>query len=244
MIVLMITPSPTIVLATSNPHKVEELRILLRSLPIRAIGLHELTPKSPLVEPQETGATFEANATIKALSYANQTGLACLADDSGLEVDALDGRPGVISSHYCTDGRDVGMTREHRDHANNERLMRDMSGVPYTARTARFVCVMAVGLPADGGAGGDNSNPVIVVRGTFTGRIRRTGEVPRGTNGFGYDPLFLVGPDFVRTGAELTLAEKSLVSHRAQAAALMIARLGVLLDSLPERLPIPNRPRS
>lgn len=82
-------------------------------------------------------------------------GPACLADDSGLEVDwLLDGRPGVISSHYCTDGRDVGMTREHRDHANNERLMRDMSGAPNMARTARFVCVMAVGLPADGGAGG------------------------------------------------------------------------------------------
>ncbi len=147
---------PTILLATANPHKVTELRAILAHAPATFLSLADLP--TPTAEPEETGDTFEANATIKALSYADQTGHLCLADDSGLEVDALGGRPGVISSHYCTDGRDVGMTREQRDTANNERLLRELAGVPLERRTARFVCVMVLAMPASrlGASQGDD----------------------------------------------------------------------------------------
>ncbi|VAX42223.1 Nucleoside 5-triphosphatase RdgB (dHAPTP, dITP, XTP-specific), partial [hydrothermal vent metagenome] len=100
-----------IVIATGNPHKVEELRQMLALPGVEFVGLKELPDWEGFVEPEETGQTFEANAAIKALSYAEQTGMPCLADDSGLEVDALGGAPGVISSHYCTEGREVGMPR-------------------------------------------------------------------------------------------------------------------------------------
>ncbi len=143
-----------LVIATGNPHKVSELRAILGGLGLRVVGLAELEAdgEGPFVEPEETGETFEANATIKALSYARQTGRVCLADDSGLEIDALDGRPGVISSHYCTDGVEKGMGREERDRLNNERVMREMEGV--VERSARFVCVMVLGGVGDVSRGG------------------------------------------------------------------------------------------
>lgn len=205
-----------IVVATSNPHKVKEIREILAGLGLigagaegtAILGLDE-TGVAGLAEPEETGSTFAANARIKATSYARQTGMMCLADDSGLEVDALGGAPGVISSHYCTDGREAGMTREDRDRANNHRLMRELAGVPKERRGARFVCVMALARP-DGAV-------VHESRGTFEGRIGVEGEVPRGSGGFGYDPLLLVGPDFVRTSAELTAVEKNARSHRGAA---------------------------
>lgn len=140
-----------LVVATSNPHKVEEIRAVFASEMgegvegVRLLGLKDLGVATR--EPEETGSTFEANATIKAISYAEQTGAMCLADDSGLEIDALDGRPGVISSHYCTDGREVGMSRAERDAKNNERVLREMEGVPELGRTARFVCVMVLAVP-------------------------------------------------------------------------------------------------
>lgn len=223
----------TLILATSNPHKIDELRDLLRDLPFRVIGLQEARQSSPLIEPEEIGQSFEANATIKALSYAAQTGQPCLADDSGLEIDALDGRPGVISSHYCTDGREVGMSRAERDRANNERVMRELSGVADDNRGASFVCVMALALPLRAGSPQENRSPLVLVRGTFAGRIGQPGSVPRGDNGFGYDPLFLVAPEFTRTGAELPSQEKNRLSHRAQAAKLFIARLGAMLSASP-----------
>ncbi len=133
-----------IVIATGNPHKVEELRRLLALPGIEFVGLKDLPDHEALIEPEETGSTFEANATIKAISYAAQTGLPCLADDSGLEVDALGSAPGVISSHYCTDGRETGMTRAQRDEANNEKLLRELDAVPSEQRAARFVCVMVL----------------------------------------------------------------------------------------------------
>ncbi|MFI4882172.1 MAG: non-canonical purine NTP pyrophosphatase, partial [Phycisphaerales bacterium JB064] len=151
--------------------------------------------------------TFEANATIKAVSYARQTGTMCLADDSGLVVDALGGAPGVISSHYSTNGAEDGRSRAERDAANNARLLRELDGVPAERRTARFVCVMVL---ADA-----NGDVLATGQGAFEGRI---GEQPRGSNGFGYDPLFLVAPDFDRTSAELSPDEKNLISHRARAA--------------------------
>jgi XTP/dITP diphosphohydrolase len=209
----------TIVLATSNAHKVHELHAILaaRGLGIQVVGLKDLP--GPFTEPEETGDTFERNATIKAKSYAKQTGLWCMADDSGLEIDALGGRPGVISSHYCTDGREAGMSREERDAANNKRVLRELEGVGFENRGARFVCVIAVASPS--------SNEVRLFRGTFEGRIGIPPRVPGGVNGFGYDPLFMVGPDFARTGAELSPEEKNVRSHRAAAVAKLIAS-GVL----------------
>lgn len=205
-----------IVLATANPHKVEELRQILGAAGVEAIGLLDLRDArgGPIAttEPVESGTTFDANATIKALAYASQTGRACLADDSGLEVDALAGRPGVISSHYATDGREEGLSREARDRGNNARVLRELEGVPVERRGARFVCVMALAL-----MGPDGPTLVHTARATFDGRIGLPGEVPRGRSGFGYDPLFLVAPDFVRTSAELDPGEKNRRSHRALA---------------------------
>lgn len=220
-----------IVLATANPHKVDELRAIFAAAGIDVIGLNDLPPDSlpegGLREPEETGRTFEENATIKAVSYAQQTGRVCLADDSGIEIDALamaDGtpRPGVISSHYSTDGRETGMSRAERDAANNARVLRELEGVREEDRTSRFVCVMVVAGPASG------STPAKILatsRGTFEGRIGVPPRVPAGGNGFGYDPLFLVAPEFERTGAELASEEKNRMSHRARAAQLMLQQL-------------------
>lgn len=205
-----------LVLATQNPGKIVELRDLLAPVGLTVLGLDDLG-LGDLPEPEETGQTFEANATIKALSYARMSGRLCLADDSGLEVDALAGRPGVISSHFAFDGRTDGaaaaMSREERDAANSERLMEELVGVPAERRSARFVCVMA--LARNGGV-------LQTATGTFEGRIGLPGEVPRGPGGFGYDPLFLVAPDFKRTSAELAKPEKNRLSHRGQAVRAMV----------------------
>ncbi len=199
-----------LVLATSNPHKVHELQALLEGSGVEIRGLKDLVISTR--EPEETGKTFVENATIKALSYAAQTGRICLADDSGLEIDALGGRPGVISSHYCTLGRETGMSREERDAANNAKVLGELAGVAIEQRTARFVCVMVVAAPG-------NPIPLTICRGTFEGRIGVPPAVPRGGNGFGYDPLFLAGPEFTHTGAELSAADKNARSHRGGAAA-------------------------
>ncbi|MEZ6233232.1 MAG: non-canonical purine NTP pyrophosphatase [Phycisphaerales bacterium] len=143
-----------IVIATGNPHKVEEMRAILGSAAASAgfgiVGLRDLEARGlgPFEEPEEIGETFEHNAAIKALAYAEQTGRVCVADDSGLEIDALDGAPGVISSHYFNDGRTDGaaggMGRDERDRRNNERVLRELAGVEWERRAARFVCVMVV----------------------------------------------------------------------------------------------------
>lgn len=214
----------TIVLATGNPHKVDELRAILgSSAGVKLIGLREAALASganELGEPAETGRTFEENASIKALAYSEQTGKPCLADDSGLEIDILGGKPGVISSHYCTDGEDVGMTRPERDAANNRKVLMQMEEVPWDRRGARFVCVMVLA----------HAGRVLATsRGEFEGRIGIPPTVPRGENGFGYDPLFLVAPDFAATSAELSPEEKNRVSHRARAAELMAQRIRALV---------------
>jgi len=202
------------VLATGNPHKVEELEAIFASCGLTGVRLLSLKQVGiPTAEPAETGTTFGENATIKARSYAAQTGMLCLADDSGLEIDALGGRPGVTSSHYCTDGREVGMSRAERDAANNEQVMREMEGVAVERRGARFVCFMCLSR-RDG-------TILHTTRGTFEGRIGLRGEVPRGENGFGYDPLFLVPPSYRISSAELSPEEKNKLSHRGMAARKM-----------------------
>ncbi len=210
-----------IVLASGNPHKLEELSAIFGSLApgVRLAGLREASAGRSLPEPAEVGLTFEENARIKALEYAAATGRMCLADDSGLEIDALGGRPGVISSHYATDGRETGASRAERDAAINARVMRELAGVPAARRTARFVCVMVLAEPG---------RVLATARGTFEGRIGEEGQVPRGEGGFGYDPLFLVGPGFDRTSAELSPTEKNERSHRGRAAAAMAGRLAAL----------------
>lgn len=230
-----------IVIATGNPHKVEEMRRIfadpalgLAPLALELVGLSDL-PGAPFPEPTESGSTFEQNATIKALAYAAATNMLCLADDSGLEIDALDGRPGVISSHYCTDGEERGMSRSERDQRNIERVLAELTGVPALARTARFVCVMALAARGE---------TLIRVRGTFEGRIgfpanahhSRDADiafgtpVPRGSHGFGYDPIFLLPAPDARTSAELAPADKDARSHRGAAAKLMAARMRALFE--------------
>ncbi len=207
-----------VVLATGNPHKVDELRPLLAEAGIAVVGLRDLPDWQRFQEPAETGATFEENAAIKARAYAQQTGRWCLADDSGLEVDALEGAPGVISSHYASRGIDTGLSRPERDAANNDALLAALDGLPDAERTARFVCVMCLAAP-DGAIAAR-------ARGTFEGAIGRPGDVPRGENGFGYDPLFVLEDG--RTSAELSPIEKNARSHRGHAArsmALLIAGL-------------------
>lgn len=215
------TTNAEIVLASGNPHKLEEMSAIFGRLVrgVRLMGLREAAGGRELPEPAEVGRTFEENARIKALAYASATGRVCLADDSGLEIDALSGRPGVISSHYATDGRETGATRAERDAANNARVMRELAGVLAARRTARFVCVMVLAEPG---------RVLAVARGAFEGRIGEEGQVPRGAGGFGYDPLFLVGPDFQRTSAELSAAEKNERSHRGLAALEMAGRLVAL----------------
>ncbi|MFM7051970.1 MAG: RdgB/HAM1 family non-canonical purine NTP pyrophosphatase [Planctomycetota bacterium] len=185
-----------IVIATSNPHKVEEISAVLGRLGIECVPL----PNAGIPEPVEDGATFEANARIKARAYAKALGTTVLADDSGLEVDALGGAPGVHSAYYAG----TGANRAERDAANNARLLRELEGVPDGRRGARFVCVLSLAA-ADGSIEAE-------ARGTFEGHI---GHAPRGTNGFGYDPLLVLGDG--RTSAELSSDEKNARSHRGNA---------------------------
>jgi XTP/dITP diphosphohydrolase len=213
----LLAVSGPVVIATGNPHKVEELRAVFGAEGVAVVGLRELAGWDRITEPAEHGATFEENARIKALGYAGQTGRWCIADDSGLEVEALGGAPGVISSHYATGGADSGALRVQRDLANNDRLLKELAGVPGPARAARFVCVMCLARPGE---------VLAVSRGTLEGRIGVPGEVPRGGNGFGYDPLFVL-PDG-RTSAELSAAEKNAASHRGAAARDMARRVAML----------------
>jgi XTP/dITP diphosphohydrolase len=211
-----------IVLGSGNPHKLAEMRAIFAALGVggvELIGPEEAARASgaaALQEPQETGKTFEENAMIKAMLYARQAGLPALADDSGLEVDALGGKPGVISSHYCTEGEDVGMAREQRDETNNKKVLMRLERTAWERRGAKFVCVMVLAT---------QDRVLARSRGELKGRIGIPPAVPKGENGFGYDPLFLVGPDFVRTSAELSAEEKNKISHRANAAAAMAEKL-------------------
>ena len=196
-----------ILVATSNPHKLEEIRAILGEVGVSIVGFDSLPV--PIEEPEENGETFEANARLKAIYYATRGGRVCLADDSGLEVDALGGRPGVRSARFAG----IGATRAERDAANNARLLRELAGVPPENRTARFVCAMCLADPA--------GRVLAETRGTFEGVIA---DVPRGANGFGYDPLLYL-PDLGRTSAELSPAEKNARSHRGAAARAMALRI-------------------
>jgi len=190
-----------LVVATRNAGKLREIRHLLEGEGVRVLGL-DAFPALP--EVIEDGATFAANAAKKAETIARLTGRPCLADDSGLVVDALHGAPGVHSARYAgTPGDDA---------ANNARLLRELAQVPAGQRQAAFCCVMALCRPG---------RETTLFEGRVDGHIL---HAPRGDGGFGYDPLFLVaGAD--RTMAELSLAEKNRISHRGQALRLVMASL-------------------
>jgi len=207
------THRQTVVLATRNPGKLREIRAVLGDLPVRVIGLAD---QGDIPEPAEHGATFAENARDKARYYARATGHWCLADDSGLVVDALGGAPGVRSARYAADECPPGADRQVLDAANNARLQRELAGVPDEKRTARFICRLAL-------AEGDRI--LLEACGAIEGRIA---HVPRGTNGFGYDPYFLV-PQLGRTTAELPAGQKNVISHRGQAVRELKQLLEVLL---------------
>ena len=186
-----------LVIATTNPHKVEEFRDLLDDLPYTLVSLADLGVAQDV---EETGTTFAENAIIKAIAYADLTGELALADDSGLEIDALGGEPGVYSARWA--GADVTYEERHRI------LLARLADVPAERRAARYQCVIAIAAPSPRGL-------IDVVEGTFEGRIA---DAPAGTGGFGYDPIFYV-PAHGRTVGQMSAAEKHQISHRALAAA-------------------------
>lgn len=201
--------APRVVVATANPHKLAEIHAILRAAGIELdlVAMTELGVPSPV----EDGETFEANALLKARACVVATGLPALADDSGLEVDALDGAPGIYSARYAGEDGD--------DDANNVKLLAAVADVPVTQRSARFVCAAAVVTP-DGAE--------VAVRGEMPGRIV---DERRGSHGFGYDPLFVAdATGDGRTNGELPPQEKDAISHRGAAFRALAAELPALLD--------------
>jgi XTP/dITP diphosphohydrolase len=183
-----------VVVATRNPGKLREIVPLLAELRLELCTIDEVAPGAEL---REDGLTFEANARAKARAAARAAGLPAIADDSGLEVDALDGQPGVRSARYAGSPTD--------DARNNAKLIAALAARPGAARSARFRCVAAFV---------DEARGIDIIRdGSCAGQVL---EAPRGVGGFGYDPLFLV-PALGRTMAELSLEEKNRLSHRAAA---------------------------
>jgi len=196
-----------LLVASRNVKKLAELRRILIAARVTGITLVGLDEVAPFAEAPETAATFEGNALAKASDGAAATGMACVADDSGLEVDALHGMPGVLSARWSGAHGD--------DAANTALLLAQLSDVPEDRRGAAFVSASALVVP-----GGEET----VVRGEWRGRIARTG---RGDNGFGYDPVFI--PDgSARSSAELTPAEKDALSHRARALQQLLPALNRL----------------
>jgi XTP/dITP diphosphohydrolase len=205
---------PRLLIATRSSHKLRELRELLSLERAELVSLEELGIPG---EPVEDGATFAANAAIKARFGARASGLPTLADDSGLEVDALGGNPGVRTRRYA--GEDA------TDADNNVKLLRELAGLPSERRGARYVCVLALARADDAGPRG--GLPLVYARGTVRGRIATE---PHGTGGFGYDPIFepATEPPGGRTLGLWTPAEKNAISHRARAARRMAPRLAAL----------------
>ncbi|GAP64297.1 XTP/dITP diphosphohydrolase [Ardenticatena maritima] len=185
---------PDLLIATTNAGKLREYRAAFEALPVRLLSLHDVGLATMDVE--ETGTTFEENARLKAVAYGEASGLPVIAEDAGLEVDALDGFPGVYSARWAG-----AVSAAER----NEALLARLAHVPWPQRTARFVAVAVLRLP-DGDCWS--------ARGEVEGRIL---FAPRGEGGFGYDPIFYV-PEKGRSMAELSREEKNALSHRGRAA--------------------------
>jgi XTP/dITP diphosphohydrolase len=197
-----------LLVATRSRHKLGELRDLLdMGRDVELVGPDDVGIEG---EPDETGLTFETNARIKARYYASRSGLPTLADDSGLEVDALGGAPGVFTRRYAGP--------EATDQENNAKLLRELAGLDPGRRGARYVCVLALALP--GGTGPRGGQRIVMRRGTCRGRIA---TAPKGDGGFGYDPIFEPAsePPGGQTLGEWSAEAKNAISHRARAAARM-----------------------
>ena len=203
---------PRLLIATRNPGKFREYRQLLRDVPYELVSLDDLGIPD---EVEETGDTFEENARLKARTYGALGGILTLADDSGLEVDALDGEPGVFSSRY---GGDSNATDQDRVAL----LLQNLDGVPWERRTARFRCFLAVAPPLASRL----DQALTVVVGSVAGMIQYERQ---GDEGFGYDPVFYL-PSYGKTMAELSLEDKNRISHRADAARKAAAMLQHLAD--------------
>lgn len=183
-----------IIVATRNRHKVVEIAAIMRDLPVQLVPIDDVAPDAPLIENEPT---FEGNALAKARQAAVATGMPALADDSGVEVDALDGAPGVRSARYAGEPCD--------DQRNNAKLLAALAGVPPEKRTGRYRCAAAYVDPAAG---------IEIVRtGSCDARVL---EEPRGSGGFGYDPLFFV-ESLQQSMAEIAPDEKNRISHRGAA---------------------------
>jgi len=211
-----------VLIATRNPGKAREIGAILSEGGAAAGGIPTVHWKTlddlaeAVAEPFEDQTTFIGNASLKARYYSLASGLWTLADDSGLEVDALGGAPGVMSARFAR--LPDGAARQVRDQANNEKLVAELKGVPPERRTARFRCALALA---------DGDRILATVEGMIEGRII---DIPRGPGGFGYDPHFLV-PHLGKTTAELAPAEKNRISHRGQALRQMRAKLPELLSA-------------
>jgi XTP/dITP diphosphohydrolase len=202
---MMLANRSRFLVATTNAGKLKELRQLVGG----AVDVVSLMDLPPIPEPMEDGATFEANAEKKARAYAQASGLPTLADDSGLCVDALDGRPGLYSARYAPGD----------DTARNVKLLGELAEVPEARRTASYVCALCLVLPSGG---------MRTARGICHGRIL---EEPRGAHGFAYDPLFFL-PSLGKTMAELSTEGRAAVSHRGKAVREI---LPVLMAAMPLR---------
>ncbi|WP_295239028.1 XTP/dITP diphosphatase [Veillonella sp.] len=190
-----------IVVATHNKGKLREFKAALEPLGIEAVSIADVVT---VPEPEETGTTFLENARIKAQYYMKASQLPCLADDSGLAVDALDGAPGVYSARYAGEACD--------DEANNAKLIQALQAVPFEKRTARYVCELVLAYP-DGRE--------VTATGYCEGLIQDTSE---GEGGFGYDPYFYV-PQFQQTMAQISLTQKNAISHRGLALQSLLSKL-------------------
>jgi XTP/dITP diphosphohydrolase len=197
-----------LLIATNNPGKVREYEEMLQDLP--GIEITFPAQEGLGLEVEESGGTFEENARLKAMAYTRASGLPTLADDSGLQVDALDGAPGVRSARYAGPGAS--------DADRYRKLLAELAGVPAGRRSARFRCVVALALPR---------GTVHTAEGTCEGQI---GLAPRGEFGFGYDPIFIVDGQGGRTMAELEPEVKNRISHRARAIQAMLPDLKRLLS--------------
>ncbi len=198
----MNTKSASWVLASGNAGKLRELALALEPLAVKLRPVAEFSARSP----EESGSSFVENALIKARAAAACSGLPALADDSGLEVDVLNGAPGVYSARYAGPGAD--------DQANNERLLRELADIDPPQRRARFRCVIALVQSAE------DPKPLLA-QGCWEGEIL---SAPRGRSGFGYDPLFL-DPELGLTAAELDPADKLARSHRGQAIRALLEQI-------------------
>lgn len=193
-----------VVIATKNKGKAKDFEALFQPLGFEVVTMFDVAPD---MEIEETGTTFEENAVLKAETLAKELNMIVIADDSGLAVDALGGAPGVYSARYAGD---------HDDEANIVKVLENLAGVPEEKRTARFMCALAIAGP---------EMDTTTVFGTCEGIIL---EEKRGTNGFGYDPIFFI-PELNRAMAQLTPEEKGAISHRGNAIRKLAQALPTLL---------------